>query len=144
MLNPGRFVVQFIALQRCPGSCGGREHKSCIAACGMLEMCDSVTWHGQSQAAGQCAVVRRQRCLLQVSAEALDQSGGAVRSTGTYIGCMFVDYMSLQREAYAMSSTGAVSSRLHVICWGSEVLHYHLVDRRSVVQTHLLSYVISH
>ena len=46
---------------------------------------------------------------LQVSAEALQQSGGAVRSTGTYIGCMFVDYMSLQREAYGMRSTGAVS-----------------------------------
>ena len=46
---------------------------------------------------------------LQVSAEALQQSGGAVKSTGTYIGCMFVDYMSLQREAYGMSSTGAVS-----------------------------------
>ena len=46
---------------------------------------------------------------MQVSAEVLEQSGGAVRSTGTYIGCMFVDYMSLQREAYGMSSTGAVS-----------------------------------
>jgi len=46
---------------------------------------------------------------LQVSAEVLEQSGGAIRSTGTYIGCMFVDYMSLQREAYGMSSTGAVS-----------------------------------
>ncbi len=46
---------------------------------------------------------------LQVSAEALQQSGGAVRSTGTYIGCMFLDYMSLQREGYGMSSTGAVS-----------------------------------
>ena len=50
----------------------------------------------------------RDACL-QVSAEALQQSGGAVRSTGTYIGCMFVDYMSLQREAYGMGSTGAVS-----------------------------------
>ena len=49
---------------------------------------------------------------LQVSAEALQQSGGAVRSTGTYIGCMFVDYLSLQREAYGMSSTGAVSPSL--------------------------------
>ena len=48
---------------------------------------------------------------LQVSAEALQQSGGAMRSTGTYMGCMFVDYMSLQREAYRMSSTGAVSLR---------------------------------
>lgn len=46
---------------------------------------------------------------MQVSAEALEQAGSATKSTGTYIGCMFVDYMSLQREAYGMSSTGAVS-----------------------------------
>ena len=46
---------------------------------------------------------------MQVSAEALQQAGGGVKSTGTYIGCMFVDYMSLQRSAYGMSSTGAVS-----------------------------------
>ncbi len=48
---------------------------------------------------------------MQVSAEALQQAGGAVRSTGTYIGCMFVDYLSLQREAYGLSSTGAVSPK---------------------------------
>ena len=46
---------------------------------------------------------------MQVSAEALEQAGSTTKSTGTYIGCMFVDYMSLQREAYGMSSTGAVS-----------------------------------
>ncbi|CAL5223543.1 g6075 [Coccomyxa viridis] len=54
------------------------------------------------------AVDPQTRLLLQVSAEAVQQSGGAVRSTGTYIGCMFLDYMSLQREGYGMSSTGAV------------------------------------
>ncbi len=47
---------------------------------------------------------------MQVSAEALEQAGSATKSTGTYIGCMFVDYMSLQRGAYGMSSTGAVCS----------------------------------
>ena len=44
---------------------------------------------------------------MQVSAEALEYAGGATKSMGTYIGCMFVDYMALQREAYGMSSTGA-------------------------------------
>ena len=44
---------------------------------------------------------------MQVSAEALEHAGGAMKSMGTYIGCMFVDYMTLQREAYGMSSTGA-------------------------------------
>ena len=46
---------------------------------------------------------------MQVSAEALAQAGGAKRSTGTYVGCMFVDYMNLQREAYSCASTGGVS-----------------------------------
>ena len=43
----------------------------------------------------------------QVSAEALERAGGATQSMGTYVGCMFVDYLALQREAYGMSSTGA-------------------------------------
>ena len=47
---------------------------------------------------------------MQVSAEALEHAGGATKSMGTYIGCMFVDYMTLQREAYGMSSTGAAST----------------------------------
>ena len=34
-----------------------------------------------------------------------------MKSMGTYIGCMFVDYMTLQREAYGMSSTGAARTR---------------------------------
>lgn len=46
---------------------------------------------------------------MQISAEALEQSGGANKATGTYIGCMFIDYMSLQREGFGMLSTGAVS-----------------------------------
>ena len=45
---------------------------------------------------------------MQVSAEALEHAGGTMKSMGTYIGCMFVDYMTLQREAYGMKSTGAV------------------------------------
>ena len=51
-----------------------------------------------------------QYMLMQVSAKALAQSGGAQRSTGTYVGCMFVDYMNLQREAYGHASSGGVSS----------------------------------
>ena len=47
-----------------------------------------------------------------MSAEALEHAGGATKSMGTYIGCMFVDYMTLQREAYGMSSTGAARTCL--------------------------------
>ncbi|CAL8465605.1 g5141 [Coccomyxa elongata] len=48
------------------------------------------------------------RILMQVSAEALSEAGWPGRETGTYIGCMFVDYMNLQREGYGLPSTGAV------------------------------------
>ncbi|BDA51455.1 probable oleandomycin polyketide synthase, modules 5 and 6 [Coccomyxa sp. Obi] len=48
------------------------------------------------------------RILLQVSAEALSEAGWPGWDTGTYIGCMFVDYMNLQREAYGLPSSGAV------------------------------------
>ena len=48
----------------------------------------------------------------QVSAEALGHAGVATKSVGTYIGCMFVDYMALQREAYGMSSNGAARTCL--------------------------------
>lgn len=44
-----------------------------------------------------------------MSAEALAQSGVSGKSTGTFVGCMFVDYMNLQREAYGYPSTGGVS-----------------------------------
>ena len=51
-------------------------------------------------------------CIEQVSTEALARSGGAQRSMGTYVGCMFVDYMNLQREAYGFASSGGVSAEM--------------------------------
>lgn len=56
--------------------------------------------------------------LAQVSAEALSEAGWPGRDTGTYVGCMFVDYMNLQREGYGLPSTGPVrflSHHLHLI-----------------------------
>jgi hypothetical protein len=44
-----------------------------------------------------------------VSAEALSEAGAMSRDMGTYVGCMFVDYMNLQREGYGIASTGPVS-----------------------------------
>lgn len=52
------------------------------------------------------------RCIPQVSAEALCEAGWPGRDTGTYVGCMFIDYMTLQREGYGLPSTGAVRSLL--------------------------------
>lgn len=51
--------------------------------------------------------------LAQVSAEALSEAGWPGRDTGTYIGCMFVDYMNLQREGYGLPSTGPVRFPSH-------------------------------
>lgn len=53
------------------------------------------------------------RLLLEVAAEAL--AGGGVQHnhvtamrTGTYVGCMFTDYMPLLRQGYGLQHTGGV------------------------------------
>lgn len=64
-------------------------------------MLESAGWYGKFQGI---------EMHTQVSAEALSEAGWPGKNTGTYIGCMFVDYMNLQREGYGLASTGAVGS----------------------------------
>ena len=52
---------------------------------------------------------------LQATAEGLaaaevflQENPGWAKRTGTYVGCMFVDYMSLLQRSYGRASTGAV------------------------------------
>lgn len=52
---------------------------------------------------------------LQVTLEALVASKDGLqglpdskKSTGTYVGCMFVDHMQLLQQGYGLSSTGPV------------------------------------
>ena len=53
------------------------------------------------------------RLLLEVSAEALSgcgtrHSATSAKRTGTYVGCMFTDYMPLLRQGHGLHYTGAV------------------------------------
>lgn len=53
--------------------------------------------------------------VLQVTGETLAGAEGTLgempgwqKRTGTYVGCMFVDYMTLLQRSYGFPSTGAV------------------------------------
>ena len=53
------------------------------------------------------------RLLLETAAEALVAAGtrfgaAAARRTGTFVGCMFTEYMPLLRQGYGLHHTGAV------------------------------------
>lgn len=58
------------------------------------------------------------RLLLEVTAEVL-AGGGAQHNpvtamrTGTYIGCMFTDYMPMLRQGYGLQHTGAVMTGMN-------------------------------
>ena len=45
---------------------------------------------------------------LAAAEDFLQESPGWAKRTGTYVGCMFVDYMSLLQRSYGHASTGAV------------------------------------
>ncbi len=108
-------------------SSGGGGLSILLLACGMSLHCGPLRHLGRQRTSSGLSTAIP--CYAQALAEGAPLWGStAARRTGTYVGCMFTDYMPLLRQGYGLHHTGAVMTGYKHI---SETLREQLVPART-------------